>query len=49
MKITILEKTEEPSEEQVEAAHQRVYGSLVSLFEQLKHYAGLSDRTLIVT
>jgi len=48
-KTTILKKVESPSEEQVEMAHQQVYGGLVKEFDELKHYAGLSDRTLIVT
>jgi len=49
MKVTRLEKTTSPTEEQVQAAHKEVYGGLVDEFERLKHFVGLSDRTLVVT
>lgn len=49
VKTTTLEKVESPTEEQVEVAHQQVYGGLVKEFDELKHYIGLSDRKLILT
>lgn len=46
---TKLNKTESPTEDAVEAAHQQVYGALVKKFEAVKGYAGLSERTLVIT
>lgn len=49
MKSTTLEKVESPSADQVEVAHQQVYGALVTEFEEIKHCLGLSDRTLVLS
>lgn len=49
MCTTILEKNDSPTTEQVEEAHQKVYGGMVDKFHRLKSYVGLSDRTLVLT
>jgi len=43
------EKTENPTEEQVEAFHQRVYGGLTRVYQQQRGYAGHPKRTLLIT
>lgn len=49
MNITTLQKKESPTAEDIDKAHHEVYGSLLKQFERLKHFACLSDRTLVVT
>lgn len=41
-------KRASPTEEEVEELHREVYGSLVKVYEQQKHFAGYPHRTLVV-
>eukprot|EP00927_Polykrikos_kofoidii_P063707 TRINITY_DN5856_c0_g1_i1.p1 TRINITY_DN5856_c0_g1~~TRINITY_DN5856_c0_g1_i1.p1 ORF type:complete len:383 (+),score=35.37 TRINITY_DN5856_c0_g1_i1:76-1224(+) len=42
-------KTASPTEEQVEQFHQAVYGGLLEVYNEQKHFAGYSDRNLVIS